>query len=136
MKKKIIKIVELPDFEQMMEDLPADSKIFVDKSMAIASYISNVMRNREMKQKDLADRLGKSEAEVSKLLNGTHNYTLRSLSKLEAALDIEIIHVPSTYKFIMNHKTKLEMTVYKNEPIDVATKFDNSINYVYKEKTA
>lgn len=74
--------------------MPADSKIFVDKSLEIANYIFRVMESKDMKQKDLANALGKSEAEISKWLAGMHNYTLRSLSKIEAALGESIICTP------------------------------------------
>ncbi len=58
-----------------------DSRIFVDKSLEIAEYIFHLMEQRGMKQKELADKMGKSEAEVSKLLAGMHNYSLRTSMK-------------------------------------------------------
>lgn len=93
-KKKILVPEELPEFNASIEAMPEDSRIFVDKSLAIADYILKVMAAKGYKQKDLAERMGKSEAEVSKLLGGMHNYTLRSLSKIEAALGCDIICTP------------------------------------------
>lgn len=85
---------EIPGFQASIDAMPADSKIFVDKSLAIADRIQTVMAAKGLKQRDLAQKMGKTEAEVSKLLGGMHNYTLRSLSKIEAALGVDVIGTP------------------------------------------
>lgn len=99
-KKKILVEEELPEFEASIEVMPEDSRIFVDKSLEIADYIFRVMETKNMKQKDLALAMGKTEAEVSKWLAGMHNYTLRSLAKLEAALGETIVCTPESYKAV------------------------------------
>lgn len=96
MKKKVTRVEAIPEFKESIESMPADSKIFVDKSLEIADYIFLLMEHRGMKQKDLADKMGKTEAEVSKLLAGMHNYTLRSIAKIEAALGTTVICTPRT----------------------------------------
>jgi transcriptional regulator with XRE-family HTH domain len=73
--------------------MPLEEKIFEKKAMEIAKFILKTILQKGMKQKELAERMGKTEAEVSKLLNGSHNYTLRSIAKIEAALDAEIITI-------------------------------------------
>ncbi len=93
-KKKKIEEIEIPEFQQSIDSMPADSKIFVEKSLEIVNYIHKVMELKEMRQKDLAAKMGKTEAELSKILSGMHNLTLRSMSKLEAALGETIICVP------------------------------------------
>ncbi|MCZ8286906.1 MAG: helix-turn-helix transcriptional regulator, partial [Bacteroidia bacterium] len=40
------------------------------------------------------EKLGKSEAEISKWLSGTHNFTIRTLSKIEAELGESVITTP------------------------------------------
>lgn len=47
-------------------------------------------------QKDLATKLGKSEAEISKWMRGTHNFTISTIKKIEVALDCEILSVKKT----------------------------------------
>lgn len=98
MKKKVTKTEAIPEFMESIASMPAESKIFVDKSLEIADYIFLLMEHRGMKQKDLADKMGKSEAEVSKLLAGMHNYTLRSIAKIEAALGTTVICTPKNIK--------------------------------------
>lgn len=46
-----------------------------------------------MEEKDLALKLGKSEAEISKLMRGTHNFTIDTLVSIEKALDAPIVEV-------------------------------------------
>jgi transcriptional regulator with XRE-family HTH domain len=43
----------------------------------------------------LAQKLGKTESEVSKWLSGTHNLTLKSIAKIEIALDANLLDVPA-----------------------------------------
>jgi transcriptional regulator with XRE-family HTH domain len=93
-KKKLLKAEALPEFKASIDSMPEDSKIFVDKSLEIAHYIFQLMEQKGMKQKDLAAKMGKSEAELSKILAGMHNLTLRSVAKLEAALGATIICTP------------------------------------------
>ena len=44
------------------------------------------LEEKGLKQKDLALRLGKSEAEISKWMRGTHNFTIDTLVSIEDAL--------------------------------------------------
>lgn len=97
-KKKVLVAEEIPEFHSSLENLSEESKIFVDKSLEIADHILKLMEQKGLKQKELAERMGKSEAEVSKLLGGMHNYTLRSLAKIEAALGSTIITTPINVK--------------------------------------
>ena len=117
MKKKVTGVEAIPEFKESIESMPADSKIFVDKSLEIADYIFLLMEHRGMKQKDLADKMGKSEAEVSKLLAGMHNYTLRSIAKIEAALGTTVICTPRTIRvsFPTNTISKSEYVVMEKK---------------------
>jgi transcriptional regulator with XRE-family HTH domain len=54
--------------------------------MAIAKRVRAIAESKQLTQKELAKRMGKQESEVSKWVSGEHNFTLRSLAKLEAAL--------------------------------------------------
>ena len=63
-------------------------------SVAIANRIYEILEAKKMTQKDLAMRLGKTEAEVSRWLSGTHNLTLSTICKISAALEEEIVSVP------------------------------------------
>ncbi|MBI1782739.1 MAG: helix-turn-helix transcriptional regulator [Sphingobacteriales bacterium] len=96
-KKKVLLAEDMPEFQASIDNMPADSKIFVDKSLEIAHYIFQLMERKGLKQKDLAEKMGKTEAEVSKILGGMHNLTLRSIAKLEAALEDTIVYTPLSF---------------------------------------
>ena len=73
---------------------PEDIERFVDKNLDISQQVYKWLDEKGWTQKDLASKLGKREAEVSKWLSGTHNLTLRSIAKLEAALGEDVILTP------------------------------------------
>lgn len=83
-------------FQQILEESPAESKIFVKKYLDIVDRIHELLEKKGLKQKDLAQRLGKQESEISKWLNGEHNLTLRTIAKMEAILEDDIISIPNS----------------------------------------
>ena len=65
----------------------------VELSFQIADRIHEILESRGLKQKDLAMMLGKKEAEISKWMRGTHNFTIDTLVSIEKALDAPILQV-------------------------------------------
>ena len=65
-------------------------------SFRIVDRIHDILEEKGLKQKDLALRLGKSEAEISKWMRGTHNFTIDTLVSIEDALDAPIVQVYHT----------------------------------------
>ena len=78
------------DFSQF-KDSNLEMDKFVDRSMEIIDRIHQILEVTGQTQKDLANKLNKSESEISKWLNGVHNLTLKTISKLEVALGESII---------------------------------------------
>lgn len=68
----------------------------VDLSFLIVDRIHGILEERGLKQKDLANMLGKKESEISKWMRGTHNFTLETISSIENVLGISILQVVST----------------------------------------
>lgn len=65
----------------------------VDLSFQIVDRIHNILVAKGLKQKDLANMLGKTEAEISKWMRGTHNFTIDTLLNIESALGAPILKV-------------------------------------------
>ena len=65
----------------------------VDMSFQIVDRIHEILTEKGMKQKDLALLLGKKEAEISKWMRGTHNFTIDTLVSIEEALGAPILQV-------------------------------------------
>ncbi len=78
-------------FNQFLESIPEDTKNYVRLSMDIASQINAMLKNKDLTQRDLADKLEKKESEISKWLSGNHNFTIKSLAKIETVLEQQFL---------------------------------------------
>ena len=78
-------------FQDCLSQVPNDLKREIDLSFAIADKIDAILKEEGISQKELAKRTGKTQAEVSRWLCGTHNFTLRTIAKIEDALDRRIV---------------------------------------------
>jgi DNA-binding Xre family transcriptional regulator len=76
--------------------IPAENRQFVKKSLDIQDQVADLLAKKGWTQKELATRMGKTEAEVSRWLNELHNLTMKSIAKLEVALGEDIILTPGT----------------------------------------
>ncbi len=65
----------------------------VNISFQIVDRIHEILVGKGLKQKDLAMLLGKKEAEISKWMRGTHNFTIDTLVSIEKALGAPILKV-------------------------------------------
>ena len=65
----------------------------VDLSFQIVDRIHEILTSKGLKQKDLALLLGKKEAEISKWMRGTHNFTIDTIVSIEQALGAPILQV-------------------------------------------
>jgi transcriptional regulator with XRE-family HTH domain len=66
---------------------------FVDTSFDISDRIHEILEERGISQKQLAEMLGKKESQVSKWMTGTHNFTIKTLALLEVKLNATIFQV-------------------------------------------
>ncbi len=65
----------------------------VNLSFQIVDRIHGILEAKGYRQKDLANMLGKSEAEISKWMRGTHNFTIDTILSIEEVLDARILMV-------------------------------------------
>ena len=69
-------------FEQAVKNVPNEVKRFVDHSFEIVDQIHDILEKQGKNQRDLASMLNKKESEVSKWMQGTHNFTIKSIAKM------------------------------------------------------
>lgn len=100
--------------KQIRERTTLDQERFVDENMAIVDYIYQLLEEKKMKPIDLARKLEKTPAEISKWLSGTHNLTLQSISKIETALGERIILTPAQAKLQYESVKYVTLKVYSN----------------------
>lgn len=65
----------------------------VDLSFLIIDRIHNILEEKGLRQKDLANLLGKKESEISRWMQGTHNFTIDTILSIENALGFPILQV-------------------------------------------
>ena len=80
-------------FDECLAQVPNDVKMELDMSFALADKIDAILKEKNISQKELAKRMGKTEAEVSRWLGGTHNFTLRTIAKISSALGITLLTI-------------------------------------------
>lgn len=80
-------------FQSAMNSIPEEVEIQVNLSFEIADKIAEVLSKQKMTQRDFAKKIKRSEAEVSRWLSGTHNFTLSTIAKISAVLGETIVRV-------------------------------------------
>jgi transcriptional regulator with XRE-family HTH domain len=79
--------------EERRKHVNPETRKSVELSFQIVDRIHEILEEKNLKQKDLAALLGKKEAEISKWMRGTHNFTIDTLVSIETALDAPILQV-------------------------------------------
>ena len=85
--------------EQRRQRVNRDVRQSVALSFRIVDRIHEILAEKGLRQKDLALRLDKSEAEISKWMRGTHNFTIDTLVSIEDALDAPILQVCRSHSY-------------------------------------
>lgn len=96
-------------FKKLLKEVPQENKVFIEKYSDLVIKINEILKEKGMTQKELSKNMRKSPSEISKWLNGEHNFTLRSISKLEVELGEILIEIPRKSKKIHFYtETKVE----------------------------
>ena len=81
-------------FNEKVASVPPEIMSEVQLSAGIIERIDVILKKKKMTQRDLAKKLGKSEAVVSRWTTGFPNLTLRSIAQLSTALGEPLILIP------------------------------------------
>jgi len=77
--------------EERRKKISKDIDLYVKHSFDIVDRIHEILEMQGKEQKDLAKLLGKSESEISKWITGAHNFTIKTVAKIESVLGESII---------------------------------------------
>ena len=69
------------------------NKAWLRYSQRIAMMMLDKMEELGLTQKSLAERMGCSQQYVSRVLKGTENLSIETISKIESALELEILEL-------------------------------------------
>lgn len=89
--------------------------IFVDYTFDLSARIQFLLDSNSMDQKDLAKALGKNESEISKWLSGSHNFTFKTVAKIEDVLNAKLLQVVSNDE--IQNIQKVEVLVLQQKQV-------------------
>jgi antitoxin component HigA of HigAB toxin-antitoxin module len=79
--------------DEMIGPIPDEIEKEVALSFEISDRIDELMRERGLTKKQLADALGRRPSEITKWLSGQHNFTISTLSMLASYFGKPIVSV-------------------------------------------
>ncbi len=143
-KKEFLKLVSKKD-PKTLEAIKwrQENRAWLKRSQFIALKVLRTLRAKKLTQKQLAEMLGVSPQQVNKWVKGKENFTLDTISKLEKALDIQLIFTEkpkTTFNInftIVNQKIGMK---YNNDsikkeakviPIDSTNSWSSNQKYPY-----
>lgn len=102
--------------KRILDNTPEEVKIFVRLHTDIVVRVNQLLKEKGYTQKQLAEKLDKTPSEINKWLSNEHNFTLKSIAKLQAELGSPILYVPvtKTVSSFNTHYGKTTFKVYKN----------------------
>lgn len=108
-------------FQKIIDETPLETKIYVAKYSDLILRINQILKEKGISQKELAEGMEKKPAEISRWLSGNQNITLRSIAKLEAELGETLIEIPLksyTTEFKEQWETReVTFTVQRRKPV-------------------
>lgn len=104
-----------PPSEKIVKDILfyEENKEWLDRSANIAIKILSTLRHNRKEnrfpntQKDLAEIMNITPQQVNKMVKGTENLTLETISRVEKALDVQLIDVHNEPKKVVHDEMEL-----------------------------
>lgn len=83
---------ELQTYDSLFDEFKNDLDFKVESQiLEITEQICEIMNDKELNRVDLSDLLSTSKAAITKMLDGSTNFTLKRLIKIADALDKELL---------------------------------------------
>ena len=77
-------------FNDCVKNIPSDLNGKLEMSLHISDKIDLYLKQNNMNQKDLAQKMNKHPSEISKWMRGTHNFTIYTLYDIAKILNVEV----------------------------------------------
>jgi transcriptional regulator with XRE-family HTH domain len=129
--------------EERRKLIPSEIDLFVTRSFDIVDRIHEILSSKNLDQKDLAALLGKQESEISKWMSGTHNFTIKTITRIEKVLGSPIVKVLRKEDKIQKHPALFLVTkeyahfnqgkivnIGDSQEIEVHPKFQKATSYL------
>jgi ribosome-binding protein aMBF1 (putative translation factor) len=122
-----MKSESLTNFEKLVSDEKSgwldkalwreENEAWLEKSALIAIKILRAIKDQATSQKELAEKMGVSAQYVIKIVKGNENLSLETISKLEAALGIQLIEIVNYSQSTVSKDIKSEVKSIKRRRI-------------------
>jgi transcriptional regulator with XRE-family HTH domain len=78
-------------YQNILDTVPTATKKYVNRQLGFAATVSEKLKSVGMTQRELAEKMGKKESYISRILSGEANPTLKTIAELEDALGEDVI---------------------------------------------
>ncbi len=132
-----------PRLEERRKLIPTEIDLFVTRSFDIVDRIHEILTFKQLDQKDLAALLGKRESEISKWMSGTHNFTIKTIARIEKVLGSSIVKVVRNESQIQKNPTLFlvkkeyahfnqgkKINIGESQEIEIHSKFQKATSYL------
>jgi transcriptional regulator with XRE-family HTH domain len=109
-------------FDQALNDIPEDLKKNVSRNFDVIDRIHYLMSKKGLTLQGLANLLGEAEPEVGKWMQGTHDFTLSTIRRIEETLGEKILFILSPGEDI---KKSVAVSIYH-----VSIAYDHHIDFI------
>ena len=82
-----------------------ENRGWLDRSFEFALRVLGILKEKGMSQKELAEKMNVSAQQVSKILKGSENLTLETISKLEQALEVQLVNIVPSAEIRLDART-------------------------------
>lgn len=82
-----------PLFKECLSNVAPEVRSEVRLNMDIANRIYDLLKEKNMTQREFAALMGKRESEISRWLTGSHGFTTTTIAKIAAVLNDPIVVV-------------------------------------------
>ncbi|MCH3993791.1 MAG: helix-turn-helix domain-containing protein [Prevotella sp.] len=87
--------------KSMLARIDGQSLAKTRKRMLIAMKIDTALHEKGLTQKQFAQKMGKTESEISDWLSGNRNFTSDTLMDIEQALDINLLNTTRSHSVVV-----------------------------------
>lgn len=108
--------------QECREFITPEIKEDIDFNIDVVNRIFDLLEERNLSQRAFAKQLGKNEAEISRWMQGTHNFTLKTIRLIEKELDAPVLKVVK-HKKTFSTITTQSVNQNKSIIVEIAAKY-------------
>lgn len=85
-------------YKEIIQETPEETKRLIHKQVDIAVQLEEYIKEKRTSKRDFAEMMGWQASYLSRVLAGGANLTLKTITKMEAVLQKDLIKTPMIYE--------------------------------------